>query len=298
MDRKGIVRKAGYIFMIFLAVILSACRSSYSDQPDLICLDGVGILYQGIPGVVDLQVMQLEEISENALCHHLTGGFFETPLSPVELHPGIETLYGVCSQSRFVMSHFGEVFGLTGEEEDFEELITRCSEEYHVVLFTVPKAETQYVLLANKQLISQEEFLKLAGEIQFQENSFAAEAWQQHMEYPMMRYQDMMGLEVRTSMEAETDSGVQTEADADRIKQLVEEREKMMVTPGTEAFLKVTLPGQEENLIPEGLIAVRKSEDIYELCLNNGWPVGRLEIRGEQVAVTWLLRDSRSLEKN
>lgn len=224
---------------------------------------GVGLCYQGIPGVVSFARLTMTEVTDMELCHYLTRGVCLQTSEPIA---GLETVatYGLFSESYFGMADFGEVFCLAGTEEDFEELVGQTEELVHVVLFTVPEVDVQYMLKVNANLVSKEECLELAAAVIFAEDAFMEEM--------------AVGAELASEAE-ETEAAVEA-------NELLTGRKNWALTAGR-AFLKVTLPGQTENLVPKGFFAVQESKDEYSLCIHNGWPVGRLVIGDEEAEISY-----------
>lgn len=222
-------------------------------------LPGVGLLYQGIPRAVSFTRFAAEELTDTELCNYLVRGVCLQASEPVE---GLDAdaTYGLFGESYFVMADFGEVFGLDGTEEDFDELVSRVEEKIHVVLFSAPESHVHYMLKVNADLISKEECLELAAGVTFSEDAFSKD----------------LG-DVPMDGEKESD-------EISTIKEKLAEREEWVLAEGR-AFLKVTLPGQEENLVPEGFFAVKEAEGVYSLCIHNGYPVGRLTVGETQAEV-------------
>ncbi|MCI8627837.1 MAG: hypothetical protein HFI40_16480 [Lachnospiraceae bacterium] len=252
-------------------------------EPPFSYREGIGIFYKQIPNCFQICLLEIDnifennclqtEILENELCHFLTRGYCEESFSPVVLSKGenneVQAVYGVFSQAPYVMADFGELFGLSGEEENFDELIAHTIERDHVVLFYVPDTKIQYLFLANTLLISKEEILKLAEQISFNEESFLPNASERY-------------LKNQERQEKERDENTK------KIVKKIEEWKRFFRvshrgSDKIKVFLQITLPEKRENLIPNGLLALQETRKRYILCLSDSWPVGFLNMPSGQI---------------
>lgn len=150
---------------------------------DLFYVDGIGLTYKELPEVIRFYPITLAEQEQGeclgtSICNYIMGGAAIKPLEPVrtdsmaESSEEMEILFGEFMSERFSLSFFGEVLGLTGEEEFFGDLCRELCEELYVGVIHQKKSDVYYLLTADQRFVSKEEVLAFLESVQFSERAF------------------------------------------------------------------------------------------------------------------------------